>query len=135
LRPINEAATPGDRVLTLSAHRYYLRTDLFACSTQHEEYRGLKSAAQSGAETFWQEVYRQGYEYIAFEEEYTRRHLRMGIIPGPDNAPEWLELQPLYTGQDGSNLTFRIDIKTPPGNAEAECKLNELGIWEVQYNK
>ena len=135
LTPINETAAPGERVLTLSAHRYYLRTDLFACSTQHEEYGSLREAAQVSPESFWLEVYRQGYRYIAFEEEYTTRHLQMGIIPGPENAPDWLELQPLYAHPEGSHMAYRINIENPPTNTEATCKMNDSGIWEVQYNE
>jgi hypothetical protein len=132
LSPINEAASPGERVLTLSAHRYYLRTDLFACSTKHEEYRSLREAARTGAEAFWREVQRQGYQYIAFEEEYTTRHLRMGIIPSSENAPEWLELQPLFATAEGTHIAYHIAVRNPPIDPDRDCKMNSSGVWQVQ---
>jgi hypothetical protein len=135
LTPINEAASEGDRVLTLSAFRYYLRSDLFACSTKHDEYRILSHAAKIDAESFWQETYRQGYKFIAFEVEYTIKHLELGIIPSPENAPDWLELEPLYTGPGGTHIAYRIDAKNPPVSADASCKMNDSGIWQVDYNK
>jgi hypothetical protein len=132
LPPINNVAASGDRVLTLSAFRYYLRPDLFACSTKHDEYNQLSDAAKLGTEHFWLEVYQQGYQYISFETEYTTKHLQMEIAPSPENAPNWLELQPLYIGPGGTHIAYRIDIKNPPSEATAGCKLNASGIWEVQ---
>jgi hypothetical protein len=132
--PINNAAAPGDRVLTLSAFRYYLRTDLFACSTKHEEYQALRNAAKTGTESFWREVHRQGYEYLSFEIEYTTKHLQLGIIPSPENAPDWLELQPIYTSPGGAHIAYRMEIKNSPSETTAECKSNTSGIWEVQYS-
>jgi hypothetical protein len=117
----------------LSAFRYYLRTDLFACSTKHEEYQELRDAAQIGPEAFWLEVHRQGYEYLSFEIEYTTRHLQMGILPGPENAPDWLELQPIYTSPGGTHIAYHIERKIPPSETTAACKMNGSGKWEVQY--
>jgi hypothetical protein len=132
LSPINESASPGDRVLTLSAYRYYLRSDLFACSTKHDEYRNLRNAANINPEAFWLEVYRQGYKYISFEVEYTTKHLRMGIIPSPENAPGWLELQPLYTSPEGTHIAYRIEVRNPPTDAVMACNLNAAGVSEVR---
>ena len=132
LGPINKSAASGDRVLTLSAFRYYLRTDLFACSTKHDEYKELQAAAQNGSEAFWLEVYRQGYKFISYEHDYTIRHLQMGIIPSPSNTPEWLELEQIYSSPDGGHAAYRINVKTPPDNMDTTCKINASGIWEVQ---
>jgi hypothetical protein len=52
LKPINKIASQGDRVLTLSAFRYYLRTDLFTCSTGHGEYQRLQTAYTKGSLVF-----------------------------------------------------------------------------------
>lgn len=132
LNSINETASLGDRVLTLGAFRYYLRSDLFACSTKHDEYQKLQIAAQKGDESFWLEVYKQGYTYIAYENDYTTRHLQMGIIPSPENTPDWLELKSLYSSPDGTHIAYRINIKKPPSNKGETCKMNPDKIWEVQ---
>lgn len=132
LSPINKSASTGDRVLTLNAYRYYLRSDLFACSTKHDEYKKLRAAAQNGHEAFWLEVYKQGYKFISYDHDYTTRHLQMEILPSPDNAPEWLELEPIYGKPGDSHVAYRINIKTPPVNIDTTCKLNASGIWEVK---
>jgi hypothetical protein len=132
LTPINNSASTGDRVLTLSAYRYYLRNDLFACSTKHDEYKKLQAAARNGSEAFWLEVYRQGYKFIAYEKEYTSKHLQMGILPGPGNAPGWLELDQIYSSPRGEHAAYRINVKTPPGPTDTACSLNASGVWEVR---
>jgi len=132
LTPINKSASTGDRVLTLSAFRYYLRTDLFACSTKHDEYEKLQAAAQDGSEAFWLEVYRQGYKFIAYEKEYTTKHLQMGIIPGSGNIPGWLELDQIYSSPTGEHAAYRIKVKVPPGITDSTCSRNASGVWEVR---
>ena len=56
----------------------------------------------------------------------------MEILPSPDNAPEWLELEPIYGKPGDSHVAYRINIKTPPVNIDTTCKLNASGIWEVK---
>ena len=58
LKSINQSASPGERVLTLSAYRYYLRTDLFSCSTTHKEYQILQALSNKDTED-------SGWKYIA----------------------------------------------------------------------
>jgi hypothetical protein len=130
---VNDEAPPGARVLSLSAYRYYLRTDLFACSTRHDEYNSLKIAAEQGAEAFWQEVRRQGYTYLLYDEDYDLKHLQMGIVPGPENTPNWIHLTQLYMDSTDLHRTYRIDFETPPTPSERTCKLDrQSGIWEIR---
>ncbi len=130
---INEIAAPGERVLTLSAFRYYLRTDLFACSTQHTEYKILADLSVQNEDQFWSEVYRQGYKYIAYEKGYALDHVQLKVIPTPQNTPDWIELEPIY-GQPGDlHVTYRINIKNPPTSTQANCRMDATGIWEVKY--
>jgi hypothetical protein len=42
---VSHAASPGVRVLVLHAYRYYLRSDLFACSSEVDEYPPLEKLA------------------------------------------------------------------------------------------
>ena len=116
LDSINTVASPNDRVLGLTAYRYYLRSDLFANSTKHDEYRSLQAASRQNNEALWLEVYKQGYKYIAYEHEYTDRHLEMALLPGPDNAPAWLELEELYSSPGDLHVAYRIIVKEPPDN-------------------
>jgi hypothetical protein len=126
---INETAAPGDRVLTLTAFRYYLRSDLFACSTTHDEYKALTNAAKTDSELFWLKVYQQGYKYIVYEREYTTRHLQMGLTPGPQNAPTWLELKSLYGKPGDSFITYRINFKSRPGELQTSCQKDSSNRW------
>lgn len=93
---LNETANQGERVLTLSAFRYYLRTDLFFLLHQNNEYNIFRNLTARDTEEFWLEVLRQGYEYIAYEKEYADGHVKLKITPDPDNAPEWIELVPIF---------------------------------------
>lgn len=131
LRPINAVASPGDRVLTLNAFRYYLRSDLFACSPTHEEYRVLQELSYKDLESFWSEVYRQGYKFIAYENDYTTRHLQFRMIPSPDNTPDWMQLEPIYGKPGDSQIAYRIQVVNPPLTVEINCEKNQSGIWEI----
>ena len=129
---VNETANPGERVLVLSAFRYYLRTDLFACSTKHNEYKVLQNLTARNTDEFWLEVYRQGYKYIAYEKGYTIDHVQLEIIPNPDNTPDWIELEPIYGKPGDLHVTYMIKTIDPPKVVGSICKMNSSGIWEVQ---
>lgn len=131
LGPINKIASTGDRVLTLSAFRYYLRTDLFACSTKHDEYTVLQEMTARGPEAFWEEVYRQGYKYIAYENDYTTRHLQFEIIPSPDNTPKWVDLEPISGKPGDLQIAYKINVSNPPIESKKNCLKNSSGVWEV----
>ncbi len=131
LKTINHSASPGDRVLTLSAYRYYLRTDLFACSTGYFEYQTLHDLSHLEPEKFWEEVYREGYTYIAFEKEYTTRHLQLGFLPSADNTPAWMRLERLDNSGVKALVAYRIHVNNPPNQPEKYCKQDENGIWQV----
>lgn len=129
--PINEAAKLGERVLVLNPFRYYLRTDLFTCSTKGDEYRRLQETFQTGEVFFWEEVYRQGYHYIAFDINYSKLHLNIDIIPNPDSVPNWMELKMLYGSPDHITSTYKINILSPPPvEIENKCSLTSNG-WKT----
>ena len=129
---INETASPGERVLTLSAYRYYLRTDLFACSTRNNEYKILQELTAGSTEEFWLEVYSQGYKYIAFESGYTREHIQLKIIPSPDNTPNWIELEPIFGKPGDWEIAYKIKVIDPPIEVETVCKKSDSGTWELK---
>ncbi|MFT3894639.1 MAG: hypothetical protein QM730_23670 [Anaerolineales bacterium] len=131
LNSINNSAAPGDCVLTLSAFRYYLRTDLFICSTGHDEYQRLQAASQIDSAALWGEIYRQGYKYIAYENDYTTRHAQLEIIPDPNNAPEWIDLEPLFGKPEDLQIAYKINVSNPPIQPETSCQKKSSGIWEV----
>lgn len=124
LKSINKAAAPGERVLTLSAYRYYLRNDLFVCSTTHEEYQILQKLSHQDTGNFWLEVYRQGYKYISYENEYTTRHLQLGIIPSEKNVPPWIHLEPIYGKLEDPVVAYKINVNNPPNIIQKECRQN-----------
>jgi hypothetical protein len=132
LKPVNQTAPPGARVLTLNAFRYYLRTDLFACSTEHDEYQILQNLSLDDSTAFWVEVYRDGYKYIAYESNYSVRHLRLGLIPNPYNTPPWLTLKPIYGAPGNPEVAYEIQANNPPIQVEETCQKTNEGIWEIQ---
>ncbi len=132
LKPINQSAQMGDRVLTLAAFRYYLRSDLFACSTQNDEYVSLQNLSHGDSIAFWAEVYREGYRYVAYESEYSVQHLRLGLIPNPYNTPPWLILTPIVGKPGDPEVAYKIQAINPPTKVEETCRKTVEGIWEVQ---
>jgi len=129
----NKVANPGDRVLTLGAYRYYLRKDLFTCSTDSNEYKVLQNLSTKSVDAFWTEIYRQGYKFIAFEDGYAREHIQLKIIPTPQNAPSWIKLERIFGKPDDLKIAYKINVTNPPVTVEKACKFNdELIVWEVQ---
>lgn len=135
LEPVNQTAEPGDRVLALSAYRYYLRPDLFSCSSKHEEYLALETLSTESNTLFWEEIYRQGYKFITYEQNYSQVHLHLGIIPNPQNTPSWLTLKPIATPIYQENgkfeASYQIIVNNPPISMEKTCSLTENGSWQV----
>jgi len=129
----NKVANPGDRVLTLGAYRYYLRKDLFTCSTDSNEYKVLQNLSTKSVDAFWTEIYRQGYKFIAFEDGYAREHIQLKIIPTPQNAPSWIKLERIFGKPDDLKIAYKINVTNPPVTVEKACIFNdELSVWEVQ---
>jgi hypothetical protein len=131
LSEINRTAANGERVLTLTAFRYYLREDLFACSTSNKEYSVLKDLSYKSPDLFWEEVYRQGYSYIAYENDYTTRHLQFNIIPDPKNVPTWVKLERIDKYDTDSVAAYKIIFIQPPVEIKSGCEINSQGIWSV----
>lgn len=132
LAPINKIANEGERVLTLSAYRYYLRNDLFACSTTAEEYRELRELSYTDIEAFWREVYRMGYSYVAYENNYAEGHLRFSYAPF-SNPPKWVNLSTIIiTSSEWKIVSYRLNNNNPPVNIETVCRQDESGIWRLQ---
>jgi hypothetical protein len=131
LKPISDRAAPGERVLTLNAFRYYLRSDLFVCSTRADEYSILRVASLEGPDEFWEEVYRQGYTYVAYEKNYTVRHLYMDFVPSPDSVPSWMNLEPIYGGAEDGVAAYKINVQEAPIVRMKACVQDENKIWEV----
>lgn len=131
LTPINDAAQPGARVLTLNAFRYYLRPDLLQCSTSAEEYGRLQDASRVGGAAFWTEVYREGYHYVAYEREYSVRHLRLGLTPSPENAPPWLAIEPISGIPGDPQVAYAIEATDPPVQMGTEC-VRTGDHWELR---
>jgi hypothetical protein len=131
LAPVNEMANPGERVLALNAYRYYLRAELFACSSKNTEYAEIRDASLFSNDAFWLEAHRQGYTYIIYERNYAVRHLYMDFFPDLENTPAWLRLERLKGEEDDSNVSYKIHYINPPHQMEKICLQND-GVWLVQ---
>ena len=133
LQPINVSAGSGERVLTMNAFRYYLRTDLFACSTKADEYSKLRESSLVSADKFWQEVARQGYTFIAYEKNYGVRHLFMEFAPSPENAPPWIKLDPVYgTFPEDNEVAYRVTVLQPQAFNTLKCVQDQNGVWVIK---
>ncbi|MBI1795139.1 MAG: hypothetical protein HYR70_13260 [Chloroflexi bacterium] len=131
LRPVNEIAPLGSRVLALNAYRYYLRSDLFVCSSRAGEYEVLRDVSKKSAEAFWLEVYRQGYQYVTYEKNYAVRHLFIDFVPAPSNVPAWMELEPIFGVPGDVVVAYRVVVTNPPVQSRKMCQKDSAGIWEV----
>lgn len=131
LQLVNHQASPGDRILVLNAYRYYLRPDLFACSSRWDEYPILESLANQGSPDFWVEAYRQGYRYLTYEKHFVLNHARFGSLPDPDLTPSWLSVTLISNPRDTYEMIYRIDAAQPPFLPEKTCAQNASGIWDV----
>lgn len=91
----------------------------------------MQTASTKGNLDFWEEVYRQGYKYIAYENDYTTRHLQLKIIPSPENTPDWIELESIFGEPGDLQIAYKIHILNPPFQTETTCQKNASGIWEI----
>ncbi len=131
LDTLNQPALPGDRVLVLHAYRYYLRPDLFACSSRADEYPALEVLARQNSPDFWVEVYRQGYRFIIFEEHLSERRYNFGKLPSPDIAPDWIYIKVLYSTPSANQKIYQLETLNPPIVPEISCVQNSAGIWQL----
>jgi len=129
---VNQTAAPGDRVLALNAHRYYMRKDLFACSSRTDEYPLLQDLARKNAPEFWAEVYRQGYRFLTYERNFAVFHSRFGTIPDPQIAPAWLKIEIIASSKNGDNISYLIETDDPPFQPDISCQRdNTQNIWQL----
>ena len=130
LIPVNQAAAPGDRIFVLNSYRYYLRQDLFACSSQANEYHRLQMARRIGPTQFWEELYRQGFTYVIYEEHIALSRFYFGELPSTEYAPAWLTIEPvLYISND--MFVYHLRPEHPPKAPEKACQQTDDGRWQV----
>ena len=131
METINQRAAPGDRVFVLHAYRYYLRPDLFACSSRVEEYAILEPFARQNSSEFWVELYRRGYRFIIFEQHLSERRYNFGKLPDPDSAPDWLQIKNLYSSLKAEQLIYQLEAVAPPISVEISCRKDSKGLWQL----
>ncbi len=133
LEGVNNSALPGDRVMALNAHRYYLRPDLFVCSSRADEYLPLQELARKNSPDFWVEAYRRGFRYITFEQNFAEFHSHFGPIPPVEIAPEWLQISSV-TFVEEKLITYQIEAVNPPFLPEISCQIDVNGVWQIIQN-
>ena len=134
LETLNQPAQPGDRVFVLHGYRYYLRSDLFACSSRVDEYPALDALARQNSPDFWAEVYRQGFRFIIFEQHLSEVRYGFGKLPSPDIAPDWMKVKVLYSSTNATQRIYQLEAINPPIQPEILCKQNAKGMWELTYS-
>ncbi len=131
LDTLEQPASPGDRVFVLHAYRYYLRPDLFACSSRVDEYPALEVLARQNSPDFWVEVYRQGFRFIIFEEHLSEQRYFFGKLPSPDIAPDWIRVKVLYSSPDARQRIYQLETINPPIPSEITCEQEAAGLWQL----
>ncbi len=129
LTSFNQSAAEGRRVFVLDAYRYYLRPDLFACSSRADDYATLQPLLDSPSE-FWSELYHQGFEYLTYEEHFALYRARFGGIPDPALAPPWLQVRPVAGTPDDPVQIYRLEATRPPFLPLSRCE-RVGGVWRV----
>lgn len=128
----NQEAALGERVFVLNAYRYYLRPDLFACSSRMGEYASLSDIARDDPSEFWAEIYRRGFGFLVYEENFAVRHTRFGSVPDAASAPEWLNVQVVSSTPERTGVVYRLAPRNPSIIPETVCAQNSAGLWEVR---
>jgi hypothetical protein len=131
LEALNQSAAPGDRVLVLHGYRYYMRPDLFACSSRVDEYSALETLARQNSPDFWVQVYRQGYKFIMFEPVLSERRYKFGKLPSLDTVPDWIDIKVLYSMPNANQYIYQLEISNPPIQPEISCEENLAGVWQL----
>jgi hypothetical protein len=132
LDPLNAQAGAGERVFVLNAYRYYLRPDLFACSSRAEEYPQLESLAQHNSPKFWEELYLRGFRYVTFETNYAEFHSHFGPLPTMEGIPDWLRVSQTSSTPDGLQRIYKIEAVNPPEQPQTYCEKDAAGIWQIR---
>lgn len=128
LEPLNKSAPEGARVFALHAYRYYLRPDLFACSSRFNETEELSRVSGAG-EKFWTELYRLGFEYVTYEKDYALLRARFGLLPDRTEAPDWMAVEEMISS--GRLAIYRLRVHHPPFAPSKTCIPASDGSWQV----
>jgi hypothetical protein len=131
IQPVNQSASHGDRVLVLNSYRYYLRSDLFACSSRVDEYAKLQNMAHQSNSDFWVEVYKLGYRFIIFEKHLAEQRFYFGALPDPNSAPGWIHIKLLFSEPLKNQRIYMIETTDAPIPPEINCRRDAQGIWQL----
>lgn len=128
---VNQQASQGDRVFSLFAYRYYLRPDLFSCSSRVEDYYLFQSIKDRQPAMFWAELYRNGYRFIVYEKHLSEQRYQFGNLPPVSTAPHWMKIEKIAETGDGMDFVYRLDVENAPFAPEKRCVLSENRIWNI----
>ena len=136
MEPLNTAAAPGARVLVFNAYRYYLRPDLFTCSSRAQEYSTLVRLAKEKSPDFWVEVYREGFRYITYESNFSLFHVNFGELPPTEPVPDWLRVRLFSSNTEGPygiQLIYVVEATQPAVRQQTYCEQGGDGRWQIRY--
>ncbi|MCE7915896.1 MAG: hypothetical protein DYH15_14835 [Nitrosomonas sp. PRO4] len=128
---VNEVALPGDRVFVLFAYRYYLRPDLFVCSSRVEDYSYFAHLRDENPTLFWSELYNEGYKYIVYEKHLSEKRYQFGRLPDLSTVPDWLHVEEIAVSEKGDNFVYSLDTRDPPFLPEKKCVKSRSGLWVI----
>ncbi len=130
---LSQVAAPGSRVFIVNAYRYYLRPDLFACSSEAQEYTVGERLAQLNSSDFWTYLYKAGFRYITYDTYYAMDHADFGRLPSLAGAPPWLRVSQLSSTSDGYYRIYEIHAVNPPYQPDSSCSKDSTGAWQVEW--
>jgi hypothetical protein len=92
----------------------------------------LQKASLDGANEFWEEVFREGYQYVVYEENFAKIHMLINLTLNPEETPSWLTLEPISGISGGERVVYRLIAKNPPFKPEKTCKEISPELWLVE---
>ena len=122
---LSKEAGPGDRVLLLSYHRYWLRPDLLQCVSRSLEEQSLLGPHTSPEER-WREVVQRGFRYLVSD---PATHQAALDALQPEDAPPWLALTPVF--RRGRIEAWRLDLRPGAPTARASCRQTAPPAWDI----
>src|SRR5690606_36821403 len=128
----SELIPEGERVLNLNPYGYYLREDLFACSSNWLDYLELLQTYQGqGPTAYWEHIWREGVRYVIIAPElHMVRRATSSLGVEPDTAPDWLNIdaiheETIYSSDHSTDWVsiYRLSAVNAPVESVNTCSL------------
>lgn len=123
---INREARQGHRVFLASYQRYWLRGDLLQCVQNKDDMTVINAVT---ADRRWAKIYQRGFRFLLAD---PTTHSTFLDSLNLENPPSWLELTPLYEGEQLK--VYRLVFHQPPTSRLVSCRPSQPLAWDVVEN-